>query len=159
MNTHKSSFTFVVDRHVWGANTFGDHHEPWSRWPYEVSNNQRRFWIVDVKVIEICKIAKVAAFQNIFLFYGECISLWAQLQSDKDVKLMKSHSAMINRTTNILNYLPSICIFSNLQQFIHKSFKPVENHLYSKTLPCLRHVTCNVQYLDLLITNYSASVI
>ena len=23
MNTHKSSFTFVVDRHVWGANTFG----------------------------------------------------------------------------------------------------------------------------------------
>ena len=27
MNTHKSSFTFVVDRHVWGANTFGDHHE------------------------------------------------------------------------------------------------------------------------------------
>ena len=142
-----------------GANTFGGHHEPWSRWPYEVSNNQRRFCIVDVKVIEICKIAKVAAFQNIFLFYAECISLWAQLQSDKDVKLMKSHSAMINRTTNILNYLPSICIFSNLQQFIHKSFKPVENHLYSKTLSCLRHVTCNVQYLDLLITNYSASVI
>ena len=46
---------------------------------------------------------------SVFLVFNECISLGAQLQSDKDVKLLKSHSAMIKRRPNFPHHLTVCC--------------------------------------------------
>ena len=61
--------------------------------------NWRIFWIVQ----SACQNYGIMKLQykgcslsiSVFLVFNECISLGAQLQSDKDVKLLKSHSAMI----------------------------------------------------------------